>query len=103
VDVRNGPAGGREWTVSGMENALRLALGLPMSLNTVTVDELMRVEGIGERTAAAIIETRKVLGGFKRVEDLMEVPGIGEKKLQTFKSRFYIESRRSPSIPARPA
>jgi competence protein ComEA len=103
LDVRKMRSGQRKLTVSGMENALRLALDLPMSLNTVTMNDLMRIEGIGEKTATAIIETRKALQGFKRVDDLMEVPGIGEKKLQTFKPRFYIESRRSCSVPASPA
>jgi len=86
--------GRRLLTLGAMENARRLALDRPMALNTVTVDDLMRVDGIGEKTAMAIIETRNEMGGFRSVEDLLEVKGIGMKKYETFKKYFCIETRR---------
>lgn len=51
----------------------------PVNLNTATAEQLDRLPGIGPKTAAAIIELRQKMGGFKKVEDLMSVRGIGEK------------------------
>lgn len=46
--------------------------------NTAARDELMRLPGIGEVTANAIIENRP----FKTIDDLDRVPGIGEATLK---------------------
>ncbi len=50
-----------------------------INLNTATVDQLMTLPGVGQKTAALIIEYRTKSGGFKKIEDLMNVKGIGEK------------------------
>lgn len=52
----------------------------PVSLNTATVTELVGLNGVGEKTAAAIIEHRENIGGFSNVEQLQEVKGIGPAK-----------------------
>jgi competence protein ComEA len=75
-----------------MANATRFVLDMPLALNRATLQDLMRVPGIGERTAEAIIETRQGLGGFRHLEDLLEVRGIGPKKLTAFKRYFYIDA-----------
>ena len=49
----------------------------PVNLNTATVDQLLTLPGIGPSKAAAIVETRQKIGGFKKLEDLMRVKGIG--------------------------
>lgn len=46
--------------------------------NTAARDELMRLPGIGEKTANAIIENRP----FSSLEELDRVPGIGPKTLE---------------------
>ncbi len=48
-----------------------------VDLNTAARDELMRVPGIGEATANAIIEGRP----YKSIDELVRLKGIGEKKL----------------------
>ncbi len=50
-----------------------------INLNTATVDQLATLPGIGQKTAALIIEYRTKSGGFKKIEELMNVKGIGEK------------------------
>lgn len=49
----------------------------PINVNSASVDELIKLPGIGPARAKAIVETRAKLGGFKKLEDLMRVKGIG--------------------------
>ena len=51
----------------------------PVELNTATRTELMQLPGIGQQTAERIILFRKQHGSFQRLEELMDVQGIGEK------------------------
>lgn len=49
--------------------------------NTAARDELMRLPGIGEVTANALIEGRP----YKSIDELLRVPGIGPKTLKTIR------------------
>lgn len=51
-----------------------------VNINTATAEELDCLPGVGPSTAQAILEDRKSNGPFTSVEDLMRVSGIGEKK-----------------------
>jgi competence protein ComEA len=57
-----------------------------INLNTATLDELCELNGVGEATAQAIIDEREANGPFASVEDLLRVSGIGEKKLAKIKA-----------------
>ena len=50
-----------------------------VNLNTATVTELEKLPGIGTRVATRIVEYRQKNGPFKKIEELMNVQGIGEK------------------------
>ena len=50
-----------------------------VNLNTATVADLQELPGVGAKVAARIIEYRQKQGPFKRIEELMNVQGIGEK------------------------
>lgn len=50
-----------------------------VSINHGTLTQLMRLNGIGEIKAQAIIDYRERNGGFQSLEDLKKVKGIGEK------------------------
>ena len=50
-----------------------------VNLNTARIDELMRLPGIGPAKAQAVLELRRKLTHFSRLEDLMRVKGIGRK------------------------
>lgn len=57
-----------------------------VNINTATSEELQGLSGVGEATAAAIIEDRQANGPFATPEDLMRVSGIGEKKFAKIKA-----------------
>ena len=61
-----------------------------VNINSATSEELQTLSGIGEATAAAIIEEREQNGPFVSPEDLMRVSGIGEKKFAKVKDHICV-------------
>lgn len=59
--------------------------GLPMDVNFASMDDLMSIPGIREKTAMRIIEKRAELHGFNALEELTEVKYIGRAKLERLK------------------
>ncbi|CAB0563674.1 ComEA family DNA-binding protein [Corynebacterium diphtheriae] len=51
-------------------------------LNSATAAELEQLDGIGAKTAAAIVSYRDSHGGFGSLEELQKVKGIGSAKYQ---------------------
>ena len=60
-----------------------------ISLNNASLDELMTLDGIGEKKAQAIIEYRKK-HSFKSIEEILEVDGIGTATYEKIKDRLTI-------------
>lgn len=52
--------------------------------------ELVKLKGIGEVKAAAIVEYRRINGNFKTVQDIMNVSGIGEKTFEKIRSQITV-------------
>lgn len=50
-----------------------------LDLNQATAGELQQLQGIGPVLSEAIVSWREEHGGFRSVDQLLEVPGIGEK------------------------
>ncbi len=61
-----------------------------VDINRASIEELQELPGIGEVTAAAIIEERETHGPFSPPEDVMRVSGIGEKKYAKLKDRICV-------------
>ena len=59
-------------------------------MNTATVEELMSVPGIGQVIAQRIVEFREKNGPFKSIDDLLKVQGIGEKSLARIKDHLSV-------------
>ena len=53
-----------------------------VNINQASKDELETLPGIGPAKAQAILDFREENGSFKEVEDLLQVNGIGEKTLE---------------------
>ncbi len=70
--------------VSGQEYIYSKSLNKYYTLeefNTLTLEQLTTITGIGEVTAKAILDYREKYGNFVMFSDLMNIKGIGEKKL----------------------
>jgi len=62
-----------------------------ININSATVEELMELPGIGEKTAADIIKYREQAGGFRTIEDIMNVPGIKEGRFEKIRDKICTE------------
>lgn len=83
--------GGQRILVEKMAAANRLALGLPMDVNSPGQEELELVPGLGRKTAAGILALRREIGRFESLEQLTRIKGIKEKKLSKIRPYLYIE------------
>ena len=77
-----------------------------VNLNTATVAELEVLPGIGAKTAARIVDYREKKGPFKKIEELMNVQGIGEKSFLKLKPQLTVSAKpeqvgNSPQSPQR--
>lgn len=75
-----GGADGGAVVTSGANDAAGL-----VNINTASAAELQTLSGIGPSMAQSIIDDRTKNGPFASVDDLMRVSGIGEKKLAKIK------------------
>jgi len=57
-------------------------LGIRVDINTASRSEISELPGISDGIAAAVVEERSRLGGFRSPGDLLGVSGIKEKRLQ---------------------
>lgn len=75
-----------------INSTTRLALSYPPDINRATLNDLLMVPGIGEKTARQIILFRDSHGKIVDLEELMAIRGIKKKRLVSFKP--YITSFR---------
>jgi competence protein ComEA len=65
--------------------------GEKVNLNTATVEELSTLKGVGPSIAQRIIDYREKYGPFETIEDLMKVKGIGSKTFDANKDIITVE------------
>ncbi len=61
-----------------------------VNVNKATLEELVKVRGIGPVMAKRILEYRDKNGAFKSIDDLTQVQGIGGNKLQRIKDQVTV-------------
>ena len=72
---------------SGAEGLPDMAAGTGISLNSATATQLEELDGVGSKTAAAIIAHREQTGGFSSIEQLQDVKGIGPATFDKLKDK----------------
>ena len=76
--------------ISGSVSERAEASGL-INVNSATLREIESLYGIGSEKAQAIIDYREQHGPFKTVDDLLKVKGIGTKTLENIRHRITVE------------
>jgi len=74
--------GAEAYSESWMSGERLVALGIPIPLNECGLEDLVAIPGIGQETAARILERRVSLGRFDSYRTVAEVPGVGPKTLE---------------------
>lgn len=64
--------------------------GATVNLNSATLEQLDALPGVGPVTAQAILDWRTENGRFSSVDDLLDVSGIGEKTLEDLRERVSV-------------
>ena len=59
-----------------------------VNINTASMEELSKLDGIGESKAQAIIKYREENGNFKTIEDITNVSGIGSSVYEKIKDNI---------------
>ncbi|MGD9346583.1 MAG: helix-hairpin-helix domain-containing protein [Candidatus Aminicenantes bacterium] len=64
-----------------------------VNINTADLKELQTLPRIGEKVAQRIIDYRKEHGEFKKIEELMKVQGVGEKTFKLLKDKIEVRTK----------
>jgi competence protein ComEA len=83
--IGEAPAAGSAPAPSGPSATIGGASGTKVNLNTATEAELETLPRIGPAMASRIVQWRKDNGRFSTVDDLMNITGIGDKTFEALK------------------
>ena len=75
---------------SGVPSEPSSADGEKISINTADRETLMTLDGIGEALAQRIIDYRETYGDFASVDELLNIEGIGEKRLAAIRDKITV-------------
>lgn len=87
------PATARGIEQSWMPARQRLALGIPLHPDRMSLDDWVTLPGIGEKLAVQIELDRQIYGDFGDFEALDRVKGIGPGKLKALRPYFVSDAK----------
>jgi len=90
VQIETGDNTGKEKIVEDNRNTQAKKEPHYININTADMETLMKLHGIGEVKARAIIEYRERNGPFKSADEIKNVKGIGEATFQKIKDRIIV-------------
>lgn len=67
-----------------------VAASTKVNINTASAEELMSLSGIGPTKAQAIVDYRTSIGAFSSVDELINVSGIGERTLAKIRDEITV-------------
>ena len=67
-----------------------------ININAASAEELMKLPGIGEKKAAAIVAYRESHGAFSAIEEIKNVPGVGDGIFERIKGYITVEDKKDP-------
>jgi len=70
---------------------LTFSLFAKVDLNHAGLKELTLIKGVGVKTAQNILGYRKTYGCFKSVDEFMKIKGIGKKTLEKNKANLEVK------------
>lgn len=79
-----------EAAIAQPPNSSAAVNGTLVNLNSATSEELQLLPRIGPATAAKIIAHREANGAFRSVDQLLDVPGIGERTLEGLRDQVQV-------------
>ncbi len=61
-----------------------------ININTASISELQQLPRVGSKVAQRIVDYREKHGKFQRIEEIMKVQGIGEKTFEGMKDQITV-------------
>lgn len=61
-----------------------------ININTADIELLMKLPGVGIKTAERIVQLRNQRSGFTEIEEMLDVKGIGEIKFSRIKKYIFV-------------
>ena len=90
-------------TKSAPRSAVKPPSTATVNLNTASASDFEGLPGIGAKMATRIVEYRQKNGPFKKIEELMNVQGIGEKNFLKLKPQITVAPAKAdhehPNLP----
>jgi len=83
----------RELRISEMAAGTKLLFDVPLDINRAGAAELALLNGIGPKTAAAIVAYRSQRGPFRSIDDLKAIKGFKDRKLERLRKTVEVGRR----------